>query len=361
MQLTYNHDRKAFLINEGIEELACVDFKFSDLDHQGSVMTMEEAGGYTYAEYYKKDVKELSYRIAYLKNVGEDGGDPQRIGWMLPISMLTTEDEETLAKDHVNQYVFFAYCYLLGKEAIQYELINGKELDVILTETYPDGCLLIVNNANIPAAVTLKMLELSLARNGYFASATGYANPLINDEGNLNLTPAGEIQKADGSYIDPYIEEFLRKYSYNRNTFIRFLYLYQVEEVLMNTEMVSQLEDFLYLLKQNKPNYRKVENGLKETTESKRLKQIVENAHLQSTIINALDQKCNEFLNSEGDNPLVQPESIYQVRNHIVHRFRVASGDENAVKDICDHLELYLYDLLICYKLPKVNRPVPAA
>jgi len=361
MQLTYNHDRKAFLINDGEEELACIPFLFSDLNHQGSVMTLEEAGGYTYAQYYKKDVKELSYRTVYMKNTGESGVDPQRVGWMLPISMLTTEDEETLTKEHVNQYVFFAYCYLLGKEVIQNNLINGKELDEILTKAYPDGCLLIVNKENIPEGFVLKKLELSLARNGYFASATGYANPLINEEGNLNLTPACDILKADGTYIDPYIEDFLKKYSYNNNTFIRFLYLYQVEEVLMNREMVSQLEDFLYLLKQNKPNYRKVENGLKETTESKRLKQIVENAHLQSTIINALDQKCNEFLNSEGDNPLVQPESIYQVRNHIVHRFRVASGDENTVKDICDHLELYLYDLLICYKQPKVNRPVPAA
>lgn len=362
MQLIYNHDRKAFLINEGEEELTSIDFKFSDLDHEGNEMTMEEAAGFTCCEYYKKDVKELAFKVVNVKNTGEGGGDPKRVGWMLPISMLTTEDEETLDKEHVNQYVFFAYCYLLGKEAIVNELINGKELDEILTNAYPDGCLLIINNANMPEGVTLKKLELSLARNGYFVSPTGYANPLINEEGNnLNLTPAGEILKADGTYIDPYIEKLLKQYSYNSNTFIRFLYLYQVEEVLMNTEMVYQLEDFLYLLKQNKPNYRKVENGLKETTESKRLKQIVENAHLRSTISNALDQKCNEFLNSEGDNPLVQPESIYQVRNHIVHRFRVASGDENAVKDICDHLELYLYDLLICYKLPKVNRPAPAA
>ena len=360
MQLIYNHDRKAFLIKEGDEELACVPFRFLDLNHQGNVMTIEESGGYIYAEYYKKDVKELAYRVANV-NIGEGGGDPQRVGWMLPISMLTTVDEETREKEHLNQYVFFAYCYLLNKEAIVSELINGKGLDEILTKAYPDGCLLIVNNDNIPVGVTLKRLELSLARNGYFANPTEYANPLIGEGGSLNLTPAGEILKVDETYIDPYIEGLLRHYSYNNNAFIRFLYLYQVEEVLMNTEMVFQLEDFLYLLKQNKPNYRKVENGLKETTDSKRLRQIVENAHLHSIISEALDQKCNEFLNSEGDNPLVQPESIYQVRNHIVHRFRVASGDGNAVKDICDHLELYLYDVLICYKLPKVNRPAPSA
>ena len=42
MKLIYNPDRKAFLINEGDEELACVDFKFSDLDHNGNVLSMED-------------------------------------------------------------------------------------------------------------------------------------------------------------------------------------------------------------------------------------------------------------------------------------------------------------------------------
>lgn len=41
MQIIYNHDRKAFLVNEGDEELACVDFNFSDLDHNGNILTME--------------------------------------------------------------------------------------------------------------------------------------------------------------------------------------------------------------------------------------------------------------------------------------------------------------------------------
>ena len=125
----------------------------------------------------------------------------------------------------------------------------------------------------------------------------------------------------------------------------------------MDQEMIHLLEDYLYLLRHVKPNYRKIENGLKETTESKRLAKIVENAKLRSDIVVQMDEKCNTYLGADNDSLLKHPESVYQVRNHIVHRFRIASEDEAGLIDVCNHIELYIYDLLIQYKLPKVNRP----
>jgi|GEM_PF-6646126 len=358
MQLIYNHDRKAFLISEGDEELACVDFKFSDLDHKGKVLTMEEAADYTYGEFYKKDVKELAYRTANV-NVGAGGGAPQRIGWMLPIAMLTTEDEETLTKEHVNQYVYFAYCHLLNDEAITNELINGRELDEVLTEKYPDGCLLISKRTRMPDGVSLKRLELSLARNGYFMKPSGYANPLIEDDGSLNLTPASEVLKSDNTYVDSYLDSYLNLYVYNPNPFIRFFYLYQLVEVLLDLEMIEILKDFIYMLENSKTSYRTAETALQKHTESERFFRIVQNSGLRVADYAAFDELCYTFLNwGEDEEKKPNPESIYQVRNHIVHRFRKAASDEASVKTICDNLELYLYDLLICYKLPKVNRPV---
>lgn len=358
MQFTYNHDRKVFLINEGEEELACVDFKFSDLDHEGNVLTIEEAGGYTCAEYFKKDVKELAYRTANV-NVGAGGGAPQRIGWILPIAMLTTEDEETLTKEHVNQYVFFAYCFLLSKEEITDELIAGREFDEVLTERYSDGCLLVANNARMPAGVSLKRLELSLARNGYFVTPTGYANPLISEDGHLNLTPSSEILKSDNTYVDSYMDTYLKQYVYNPNPFIRFFYLYQLVEVLLDMEMIEILKDFIYMLENSKTSYRTAETALQKHTESERFLRIVQNAGLRVADYADFDELCYSFLNwGEDEEKKPNPESVYQVRNHIVHRFRKAASDEATVKNICDNLELYLYDLLICYKRPRVNRPL---
>lgn len=357
MQLTYDHDRKAFLIKEGDEELDSVDFKFSDLDHKENVINMDEVDNYVYAEYYKKDVKELAYKKVNV-NMGTDGGNPQRIGWMLPISMLTTEDEETLAMEHVNQYVFFAYCYLLNREDVQNERINGRDFDEILSEKFQDGCLLIIYKEKIPESVTLKKLELSLARNGYFVTPSGYANPLINEDGDLNLTPASEILDSNDKYMDSYMDIYLSQNVYNPNPFIRFFYLYQLVEVLLDREMIEFLKNHIYLLENSRMSYRAAETAFQKQTESERFHRIVNKSGLRVADYADFDKLCYTFLNlGEDEKKQPNPESIYQVRNHIVHRFRKAASDETTVKTICDNLELYLYDLLICYKRPKVNRP----
>lgn len=354
----YDHNRNAFLIKDGEDVLADVLFPFSDLNHKGELLTMEEVKEYDFSEYYKKGIRELSFRETNL-NVGEGGGAPQRLGWMLPIVTLTTNDPEILAKEHMNQYVFFAYCYLLERKEVVDKIITeiDKGFGEILEELFSDGSLLVVSNNRKPEGFSFKKVELSLARNGFYKQHSDFCNPLIKEAGSLNLTLSAEILKNDDNYVAPYIEDFLTKYTYNENIFIRFFYLYQILEVLMDQEMIHLLEDYLYLLKHVKPNYRKIESGLKETTESKRLAKIVENAKLRSDIVVQMDKKCNTYLGADNDSLLHHPESVYQVRNHIVHRFRIASEDEAGLIDVCNHIELYIYDLLIQYKLPKVNRP----
>ncbi len=355
METIYDQNKKAFLIKENEDVLAEVPFPFSDKNHKGQSLSMAEANGYDFSVYYKKGIRELAYREIKLK-VGEGGGELQRLGWMLPMVTLTTEDPDILAKDHMNQYVFFAYCYLLLIEKVVNGIVtNDKNFGDVLSELFPDGSLLIMYKPNEPEGFSLKKVELSLARNGFYQNPYDYCNPLINESRNLKLITAAEILKEDNTYLHDYIEDFLTKYAYNENVFIRFFYLYQILEVLMDQEKIQLVSDYLQLLENEKPNYRKIETALRETTESKLLAKIVENANLKSDIADQMDNKCNIFLAS-ADKILKQPESVYQVRNHIVHRFRIVSRDEKNLRDICDHIELYLYDLLIQYKRPKVNK-----
>lgn len=153
----YDHDRKAFLIKDGEDVLADVSFPFSDLNHKGELLTMEEVKEYDFSEYYKKGIRELSFRETKL-NVGEGGGAPQRLGWMLPIVTLTTNDPEILAKEHMNQYVFFAYCYLLEKKDVVDKIITeiDKGFGEILEELFSDGSLLVVSNNRKPEGFSFK-------------------------------------------------------------------------------------------------------------------------------------------------------------------------------------------------------------
>lgn len=353
MTTIYDHDRKSFLIKEDDRELADVFFGFSDLNQEGTLLTIDETAEYQYAIMYKYDVKEVDYRQTFV-NTGRDGGNPKRVGWMIPLATLITTDEDILAAKHLNQYVFFAYCYLLENAIVLSQILEkGKELKDFLVELFPDACLLILNKNNMPEGISLKRLELSLARNGYFMNPTGYKNPFVEKGDKLTLTPASEILRGNDVYEIDYIEEFLTKYTYNSNSFIRFMYLYQIIEVLMDKEIIQILEECLDTLKNNKPSFRKYDSILKDRAELKRLKQIISNASLKSNVSSLLDTKCKVFLHTAPGQSVEQPATIYHVRNHIVHRFRKAAEEERTVNEICDYLELYLYDLLICYKLPQ--------
>ena len=105
MKTIYNQAKKAFLIEDEEDELREIPFPFSDKNHKGALLTTEETNEYDFLVYYKKGIRELAFRETFL-NVGEGGGDPQRLGWMLPLATLTTDDPEILAKEHMNQYVF---------------------------------------------------------------------------------------------------------------------------------------------------------------------------------------------------------------------------------------------------------------
>lgn len=353
MQRQYNHDRQAFLIKDGEVEFATVSFPFSDTNRAGNVFDEANAANYSYSIYFKKDIAELDYHLVNV-NTGAGGGHPQRIGWMIPLTTLTTEDPAILSVPFLNEFAFWAYCYLLGIEDIQ-NGFNDEDASFgeILEEKYPDGYIFITENTQMPAGMTEKRYELSLARQGFFRIASGYTNPKIalNRGDDMVLSPASEIIDGNGNYVNPYIEEFLTQHAYDANSFIRFFYLYQLVEVLLDAEMVELLRDFADKIENNQTTYKTADKALQKNTESERFGRVVRHSGLIVANYTNLDSACNSFL---GMN-LVNPESIYQVRNHIVHRFRKAVADEASVKEICDYLELYMYDLLILYKLPDVN------
>lgn len=354
MQRQYNHDRQAFLIKDGEDEFAAVPFPFSDANRTGNVFNEANTANYSFSIYYKKDIAELDYHLVKV-NTGAGGGNPQRLGWLIPLTTLTTEDPAILAVPFLNEFAFWAYCYLLDIEDVQNGFSDdGATFEDILDDKFPDGYIFITENSQMPAGMTEKRYELSLARHGFFKKATGYTNPKIslNRGADIVLSPATEILNAAGGYVNPYIEEFLAHHTFNDNSFIRFFYLYQLVEVLLDAEMVELLRDFANKIENNQTTYKTADKALQKSTESERFGRIVRHSGLATANYTNLDAACNSFL---GMANLVNPESVYQVRNHIVHRFRKAVADEASVKEICDYLELYLYDLLILYKLPDVN------
>lgn len=356
MALGYNHACKKFTFTDDKGVAVDVPFGFSDQGVDGRVFTPGALTDYEIIEVHKKDIPELEYREVYV-NTGAGGGNPQRVGWLIPVALVTTDDPAIIAMPHINDYIYIAYCYLISQSRISSKLLTDEDFDSALDSEYSDTALLIINKTRMTAGITMKHLELSLASYGYFFAESKHLNGIakkMNDSEKLTLSPCKEILKADGNYADDYIQAFLTNYAGEENAFFKFFYLYQIVEVLLDKELIVKLEGYVSLLKKNKATIRKYDTLMKNSTESERFEAVVENAGMKNQSFDNLVTLCNKFTDTE-DAPLQHPECIYQVRNHVMHRFRKAIEDEKLLGEICEELEIYLYQLLINYKAPKAN------
>ena len=134
-----------------------------------------------------------------------------------------------------------------------------------------------------------------------------------------------------------------------REPIIRFLYLYQVIEILINKVLIKNLEDLITELKGPTGSIREVSDVLKKQTEIERWTKIETDSAISPNDYEDLESLCNKFVDRMQD-PFKHPNSIYKVRNHITHRVRIAAQNQNDIKDINNLFEMYLYDLLIKYK-----------
>ena len=175
MNLGYNKANKEFTITSEDGLSISVPFGFKDSDVRGNQHTPAEAESYVYGLYYKYNVPELEYKKINI-NQGVQGGDPKFSGWMLPINLLTTNDPAILALPHINDYVYYAFCYVLKQPKVAEQLLLERDLSEVLEDLYPNGTLLVLNSTRMPNDVTLQKLELSLASFGYFRKPSNHLN-----------------------------------------------------------------------------------------------------------------------------------------------------------------------------------------
>lgn len=349
METRYDRANKSFLIFDqpGVES-ACIEFPFED--HCRTIYFEEEnIANYTFSIYFKNKVRETDCYNLFLYDEAVQG-KKTRIGWVIPLSTLVTEDEELRSNPHLSCYVFLAYKYLFALPDFANIEDYKSFSEVVGTYLSPDACLVITNNDRIDASV-LDRLELSFARYGFYKNLLSYGNNEIRLPANkkLVLYQTADIQDAAGNYIDPYFQEFISKHITESSPLIRFLHLYQIMEVLFNRVLVQKLKALLKDIEQDNGSTRELSEELKGQTEYARWEAIEKRAGMQNADYGELDKKCNAFLGRTA-NVLPHPNSVYQVRNHITHRFRKVITKANEISEICDLFELYLLDLLVNYK-----------
>lgn len=118
--------------------------------------------------------------------------------------------------------------------------------------------------------------------------------------------------------------------------------------VLLYANSCEDLENLIEEVQNPAGSFKDLSETLKIRKEINRWTTIEERAQIKGLEHTELDEKCRQFL-ACTDDKLKHPQSIYSVRNHIIHRFRVAVNQIELLDEINSLFELYLLDVLCRY------------
>lgn len=346
METRYDRANKAFLIldEQGNDTEYSVFFKFLDSykknNHEDEPLT-----DFSFEIYYQKGVRESNYRTLYLYDSTKEN-KRKIIGMMIPFSALITEDEEMQNNKDLSCYVFHSYQYLLQQKEFQ-DVVDFDSMSSIISERYADACLCIYHIPSCKSDIQSK-LEMSLASFGYYKGIKDYINPKVNQTANVILRPCDGIMGDDGKPFDQYLFDCIRKHLNEKDPVLKFLYLYQIIESFFTRIVVQDLENLIEEVQNPAGSFKDLSETLKIRKEINRWTTIEERAQIKGLEHTELDEKCRQFLNCTDDK-LKHPQSIYSVRNHIIHRFRVAVNKIELLNEINFLFELYLLDVLCRY------------
>lgn len=356
MELNYNFEDHLFTANDETGELFSVDFIFPD-EKDGNRFLFAQSPAFQIEEWHRAGIAENDSYSIYVRSVVNDEYD-FRIGWLVPFEALVSKEHDNATNKHFYEFAFNAYILLIQRPDIFERLSAGETFSDIISSIYTEknSVLMVVENCLIKQDLKLNQLELSMYRNGYFKKIP-FENPLIQKpesgehETKLILTRSGSIFNAtDNKYLNPYIREFLYEHPTDSNPFIRFFYLYQLVEVMFDDYLITNLTKLIKGINEGTSSVRQLDDELRNTTESARFLTIFKDSQLSEGDYSDLKSLCVSYLPNETVKDKGIQEYVYQVRNRIIHRFRLVASDEAAITKINDHLFLFLIDLLIHYK-----------
>ena len=346
MALSYNVDTHQFeLPIDGDSVTLLISFPFGDKDSHGNVFEVGEDNTFSFQEWTKDVAENDIHCVKVISN--EKGIQNYRIGWLFPYAALTSTEHDFAENPHFLFYAFHAYVEILKDRQVLNRLLEGVSFESIIDEKVANNKnVLIIENTNLLQNTKLKELELSLYMYGYTQGVSINSSKFlqsVNDDVNtIVLRRCKDVLKPQSSsYISSYIDDFLSTYIGENNAFILFLFIYQLFELLLDDILITKLKELIDKVDKGTASTRQIDRQLQDSTESKRLAAILDNSKIKKANYKSLKKLCNDFI-PERENDFDLPECIYQVRNRVVHRFRMVANDEMAMKNINEELLLFI-------------------
>ena len=306
--------------------IVTIPFQYSNQTATGSIYDINKASDYDIVPLYKNGITSIEAAEVLLTS---------RIGCLIPELSLKTPIAEIENKPLFRFYAFLATRYLLENYDDYY---SDADCD--------KRVFLIVEKTNITNVFSLVDFCYGLYYQGLYLRSDK-TNTLCN-----NALPNRIKCKTCVTYLkqNTYILSYLDNLFYESDVIRLFLYGYQIIEILIDDVLIDKLNDMINKCTKGELSLR---SNIDESTELSRIKKLLTDT--QTINRPNLNQDCINFLLLIGRTAnSIQgfPDSLYQVRNALVHRLRLLLGNTvalNELKKVNEGFELLLLDILSSY------------
>lgn len=263
----------------------------------------------------------------------------QRMGWCLPLEALNSTEHSYANNEHFLRYAYVAALKLLNtsfENAITLNPTVESAHTLSFSEFFPDSTALLVISLDtlvnpdgfniddwIPALYLYGYVPLK-TRNPEYLCLTGK----VEKNCRLNLQPISNHLPRQ-SFVESVFADLL---AFERNPLLRFFYLYQVVELLL--EEVFRCEQSLLVdrLLDTSGDALKTKEILETVSdisrEKERLKLLTTKYLKRAPSCERLKHACDSFLAACGKETPEHPMySFYKVRNILFHQYRDVRGD----------------------------------
>lgn len=345
MLVDYNDENRIFFVITDSYETIKVPYLLLDRDNKGDLFN-ENPDNYGYKIFYKNNYKENDIFQVIESNLGK------RIGWIFPISSIVSTSHDYADNPHYCRYALVAHMLLLRNEIVEKDIIS-KDFSSIIEEVYSEDAIILIYKKDLVQEITGFKLDnyfASLCEYGYYIEH-GYTNTYIKEPASIGKIHLQSI--SEDIMSDKYMTRFFRMLCREEHSIVKFHILYQIIELLIENILICSLEDTIKLFKDKKIYTRSLRERIsKVESEKDRILILIEKCGIHIEDYNSLHEKCVAFLIKNGRENVSFPESLYSVRNFIVHdyRFIVEETEHVEIDEINALFEMFVMELIIKYK-----------
>lgn len=288
----------------------------------------------------------------------EDTIIDERLGWIFPITILESNENDFQDFKNLNHYKYVAYQKLLELN-INFSAKDNVNEFLKLSDIFTNSIICILCKDTIEKIKDFKFENyiLSFYKYGYLLLGDVTKSKAIYDRtefvsqmrqnARVKLTKAN-FDITSNDFTKSLFQEHLLQ---SENYIIRFIFLYQIIEHFIQIKFDKLLQNHI----EDYQNNKLAKNDLRENIINSSKERVVIKSVFDTIIIH---QELKDEFMSEcdflfADIGLISrnsfPDKIYDIRNLVTHRLRELTKKSESLKRITEIFERIIVDLLINY------------